>query len=299
MAKKRLPISLIPSQSTRIRSSRVRVGLILLAAVAVLLGYAGFFIPFSTYTSREAEYNIQKRNLAEQNKKLLLRIHNLYKLNHQFGGHVEQLEAKKKNVEKAVNIPLSEPPAEQSEKATRALTSNDLDTVLNRVSRQEQFYGRLVNKVKENPQFFNELPIHKPLGDQGVLTAKFGKMNDPFTGNPKFHAGLDFAAMQKVPVMATANGEVISVENHRLWGWRVQIRHSHGFITVYAHMGEVLVSKGRRVSRGDAIGTIGVSGLTTGPHVHYELWRKGKPVNPEDYFYSDPNIPTDLVFGGQ
>jgi murein DD-endopeptidase MepM/ murein hydrolase activator NlpD len=92
---------------------------------------------------------------------------------------------------------------------------------------------------------------------------------------------------------------VLLVEKHCRWGWRIKLNHKYGFSTVYAHLGTVHVVNGKRVKRGDVIATVGISGLTTGPHLHYEVWQKGKQVNPLDYifpgFISDASVekPTD------
>jgi murein DD-endopeptidase MepM/ murein hydrolase activator NlpD len=104
-------------------------------------------------------------------------------------------------------------------------------------------------------------------------------MRDPFTGRMNMHYGVDFAAQRDVAVVAGADGLVIVVEENRQWGWRVRIQHKYNISTVYAHLGSVSVGKGKKVKRGERIGSIGVTGLSTGPHLHYEIWCRGQAVD--------------------
>ena len=101
----------------------------------------------------------------------------------------------------------------------------------------------------------------------------------------KRHQGIDFVALPGTPVCATASGNVRSVENDPIWGNRVIIEHAAGFSTVYAHLGSIQVVLGDQVKRGRQIGTVGQSGITTEPHVHYEVRRNGEAMDPEDLFF--------------
>lgn len=112
-----------------------------------------------------------------------------------------------------------------------------------------------------------------------VLTSPFGDRVSPFTNARDFHAGLDLAAREGTPVMATGNGRVIFAgrfplsRNARWWryGNAVVIRHGDHFLTIYAHLDEISVKRGRTVERGQTIGTVGNSGWSTSPHLHYEV----------------------------
>jgi murein DD-endopeptidase MepM/ murein hydrolase activator NlpD len=118
-----------------------------------------------------------------------------------------------------------------------------------------------------------------------IVALGFGKTRDPFTGRDKQHQGLDFAASAGTPVVATAAGKVTLAENNTLWGNRIIIAHADSISTVYAHLGAIRTARGRLVKRGETIRTIGFSGLTTGPHVHYEIRRNGVPVDPAMFLY--------------
>jgi murein DD-endopeptidase MepM/ murein hydrolase activator NlpD len=188
-------------------------------------------------------------------------------------------------VEKVAQIP--EPSDEAILKKKKIAAPEELDSMVRRSVATEDYLAGLAGQVSSNPFFFKERPVIQPVAGSAALTATFGKQIDPFTGNSKWHHGVDFAAERKTPVVATAGGMVIAIENNRLWGLRIQIAHGHGFSTVYAHLGEIVAYKGKKVSQGEIIGTVGISGLSTGPHVHYEIWYGDKPVDPMEYFYPE------------
>jgi len=123
-----------------------------------------------------------------------------------------------------------------------------------------------------------------------VLTSPFGNRRSPFTGQGDFHAGIDLAARQGVPVTAPADGRIefegrFPLARHVRW-WRlgnvVVLHHGDRYLTLYAHLDEVRVRRGQQVRRGDVIATVGNTGWSTSPHLHYEVYRRdgagGSPV---------------------
>ncbi len=102
------------------------------------------------------------------------------------------------------------------------------------------------------------------------------------------HTGCDFSAPQGTPIYATGDGKVVKVKtNYRGYGKEVEIDHGYGYITKYAHMKEFAVKNGARVKRGEIIGYVGNTGSSTAPHLHYEVIKDGKKVNPMHFFYQD------------
>jgi murein DD-endopeptidase MepM/ murein hydrolase activator NlpD len=114
----------------------------------------------------------------------------------------------------------------------------------------------------------------------GWLTDGFGARNDPFTGGPAYHQGLDIAADKGEPVFAAASGVVESAGWGGDFGNLVVIGHEFGLTTRYAHLSQVDVKPGQQVARGQSIGSIGATGRASGPHLHYEVWANGRPLNP-------------------
>jgi len=116
----------------------------------------------------------------------------------------------------------------------------------------------------------------------GRMTSDFGMREHPVYGNQRFHSGIDIAAGRGTPVKVTADG-IISVAGHnKSSGNVVVVEHGHGFSTVYAHNDRNAVKVGQTVQRGEIIAYTGATGVATGTHVHYEIWKNGRPVNPMD-----------------
>jgi len=120
---------------------------------------------------------------------------------------------------------------------------------------------------------------------QGYVTSGFGYRRSPFGWGTDFHSGLDIAAPMGSPVSATADGKVIFAGWKGAYGRMVMIDHENGFVTVYGHNSKLVVSMGQRVKKGEIIAYIGSTGRSTGPHVHYEIRKDGKPINPRRYLF--------------
>ena len=118
---------------------------------------------------------------------------------------------------------------------------------------------------------------------RGLLNSGFGSRADPFTGSPAFHAGLDISTRWREPVLATAAGIVSRAGWSPDYGNVVEIDHPAGFRTVYGHLDVILTRDGETVQRGDRIGLVGSTGRSTGPHLHYEVRRADRAVNPLEY----------------
>jgi murein DD-endopeptidase MepM/ murein hydrolase activator NlpD len=122
----------------------------------------------------------------------------------------------------------------------------------------------------------------------GHITDTFGERLDPFSGEGAFHTGVDVATDYGAPVHATADGIVMIAENHAGYGRVVVIDHGFGITTWYAHLSSFSAISGARVKRGEVVGYTGISGRSTGPHVHYEVRVNNAPVNPWRYMRSTP-----------
>ncbi len=118
---------------------------------------------------------------------------------------------------------------------------------------------------------------------RGLLNSGFGERKDPFTGQGAFHPGLDISTRRHEPVLATAEGKVVKSGWSGDYGKAVEIAHDTGYITIYGHLDVVLVAEGQRVRRGERIGLVGSTGRSTGPHLHYEVRKDDRAVNPLEY----------------
>lgn len=126
------------------------------------------------------------------------------------------------------------------------------------------------------------LPHGSPAPGQKI-SSPFGSRRDPFTGRRAMHGGIDFRAQRGTPVRATASGTVIRAGRNGGYGKLVEIDHGGGITTRYAHLSRIGVKKGQKISRGQRIGRVGSTGRSTGPHLHYEVRRAGRVLNPIRY----------------
>ncbi|MFN3970565.1 MAG: DUF5930 domain-containing protein [Gemmobacter sp.] len=133
-------------------------------------------------------------------------------------------------------------------------------------------------------------PFAMPVKSAFRFTSGFGYRRDPKGAGTRMHEGTDFAASTGTPIYATGDGTVIHADWDSGYGRTVRIQHEFGIVTLYAHMSQIRVTKGQRVSRGDRIGDMGSSGRSTGTHLHYEVRIGGRPVNPMTFIRAASNV---------
>jgi murein DD-endopeptidase MepM/ murein hydrolase activator NlpD len=120
-----------------------------------------------------------------------------------------------------------------------------------------------------------ELPVRP-----GVVTSFFGLREDPFDGRERYHLGLDLEAEPGQVVLAARGGRVLSAGWAGGHGLRVEVAHGGDLVTSYSHLSEVLVEPGQDVAAGQVLARAGSTGRSTGPHLHFEVWREGEPEDP-------------------
>jgi murein DD-endopeptidase MepM/ murein hydrolase activator NlpD len=146
--------------------------------------------------------------------------------------------------------------------------------------------GRRISALKKKEYtFVPEPPSIWPIrGNVGHITNSYGKSVDPFTGRPYFHRGVDISNdRQGDPVIAAADGIVIAAGFDKNYGYRVLLKHTKGYQTLYAHMKSIVVKKGQLVFQGTQLGSVGNTGLSTGAHLHYEVSLNQQLLNPKRY----------------
>lgn len=126
------------------------------------------------------------------------------------------------------------------------------------------------------------LPAGRPV-EKGWISSRYGYRNDPFNGKKAFHHGVDVAGKKNSNVVAVASGIVTWAGEKSGYGMLVEVRHADGYVTRYGHNSEILVAAGDLVTQGQPIALMGSTGRSTGPHVHFEIARNGKTVNPSKF----------------
>ncbi|MCW8890832.1 MAG: M23 family metallopeptidase [Sedimenticola sp.] len=141
----------------------------------------------------------------------------------------------------------------------------------------------LMEGLIRNSRLSDELiPSGRPV-EKGWVSSKYGYRNDPFSGKKSFHRGVDVAGKKDSNVIAVASGIVTWVGKKSGFGQLVELTHSNGYVTRYGHNNKILVEVGELVTKGQPIALMGSSGRSTGPHVHFEIAKNGKTVNPAKY----------------
>lgn len=154
---------------------------------------------------------------------------------------------------------------------------------------QSKSLDEVVVSAKEKEKMLSHLPAIQPVANKDLkrLSSGFGIRIHPILKIGKLHKGIDFAASPGTPIYATADGKVTVSGRHGGYGNAVVINHGYGYETLYGHMNRVKVSAGKQVKRGDIIGYVGSTGMSTGPHLHYEVHKDGEAVDPVSFFYQD------------
>lgn len=162
---------------------------------------------------------------------------------------------------------------------------HNLDSMLGDLAdKQKQLH--LLESVIVNHHMNDERQLAGRPVETGWPSSSYGLRKDPFNGNPRMHRGLDFASAEGTPVLATGAGIVTFAGRRGAYGNFIEIDHGGGLRTRYAHMHRIDVKVGDVVTRGQYIATVGSTGRSTGPHVHYEVLENGRHVNPSAFVQS-------------
>jgi len=146
---------------------------------------------------------------------------------------------------------------------------------------QEKGFKSLFKHLEGQRNLLSSTPAIRPA--KGWISSKFGYRKSPFTGLREFHKGLDLADQKGTTIIATADGIVSFVGSKGYLGKVIKIDHGHGMVTLYGHTKKVLKKRGDTVKRGETIALMGNTGRSTGPHIHYEIFLNGIPVDPSKY----------------
>ncbi|QTH63600.1 peptidoglycan DD-metalloendopeptidase family protein [Psychrosphaera ytuae] len=249
----------------------------------------------------QQEYSDEKQQLIALKRQA---EHQLSALTLKLGeikGQVNRLDAVASRVAAQANIPAEEfnlemdssmggPNAEQAGDVITDVNTllEDMEQMLRKLDGQERrmavLESILMNTHIEEEIFVSGRPIKS-----GWLSSYYGVRKDPFTSMPAMHKGLDFAGDEGADVVATGAGVVTWADSRFGYGNLVEIDHGDGIITRYGHNKSIEVDVGDLVAKGQTIGKMGSTGRSTGPHVHYEVLKRGKQIDPLPYVYRKVN----------
>jgi murein DD-endopeptidase MepM/ murein hydrolase activator NlpD len=155
---------------------------------------------------------------------------------------------------------------------------------------QSKSFDEVLEMVGKKEEMLSHIPAIQPVSNKNLkrMASGYGYRIHPIYKTRKMHWGMDFSAPKGTPVYATGNGKISkAIRSRRGYGNQVRIDHGYGYETFYAHLNKFTVKQNQKVFRGDLIGYIGNSGTSTAPHLHYEVVKNKKRVNPVNYYFND------------
>ena len=261
----------------------------------VMLGRSGFGDEVAAQTGEwSARLAEQAEQVAAARREIQERVDALASRVGQMNAHVIRLDALGRRLTEMANLDKgefnfdSEPAVGGPEGLVEGAValSPDLSAMLDNLTHQikdrERQLSVLESLISTRNLSRQIVPGGRPV-TQGWISSYFGRRADPFTGRNAFHRGLDFAGPAGAQVVAVASGVVTYSKDRFGYGKTVEINHGGGYVTRYAHNQRVLVAVGDTVQKGQAIALIGSTGRSTGPHLHFEVLKQGRAVDPMSF----------------
>ncbi|MCM1378275.1 MAG: M23 family metallopeptidase [Clostridium sp.] len=185
-----------------------------------------------------------------------------------------------------------------SDAAMLTRVAREMDILERQILAQSQSFDELRKTAEDQTIKFRHIPSVLPLPfNSSMVAAGFGMRRDPVNATSRFHSGMDFSASEGTPVYAAADGRVEAASRRGGYGNCIDISHGYNYLSRYANLRDIQVKVGQNVKRGDRIGTVGNTGKSSAPHLHYEVRFKGEAQNPVDYYFMEltPDGYADMI----
>tara|TARA_B100000902_G_scaffold365033_1_gene385599 strand:- start:57591 stop:58562 length:972 start_codon:yes stop_codon:yes gene_type:complete len=165
-----------------------------------------------------------------------------------------------------------------------------IDLISKQIYIQSKSYDEVIELANNKSDMIASIPSIQPVANKDLkrMVSGYGMRIHPVYKTMKMHEGMDFTAAIGTPVYATGNGKIEKIEDKKSgYGKHIIINHNYGYKTLYAHLNKILVKEGDLVTRGDIIGHVGNTGLSVGPHLHYEVHKNNIKEDPSYYYHND------------
>ena len=169
-------------------------------------------------------------------------------------------------------------------------TSKKIDQLTKQLYLQSKSFDEIIELAKNKSKMLASIPAIQPVANKDLkrMTSGYGYRIHPIYKTRKMHYGMDYSAKVGTEIYATGDGVISKVKrSKRGYGNYVKINHGFGYETLYAHMSKYIVKKGQKVKRGEVIGYVGNTGVSTAPHLHYEVRKDNKKINPVNFYFND------------
>jgi murein DD-endopeptidase MepM/ murein hydrolase activator NlpD len=285
MSRKFYTIFILPHAHARFQKLHVsRNFVIAIATLALGIGAAAAFTPHLFFRSRAladhaAVVELENRKLRDDKSRYEAEIA-------QMGDRLASVETVAGKLAQAVG--LQGLPSERPSGGVGVVSGSRAEmfgeesaALRKRMENLDSSFDRLEQAWGERLKVLASTPSLAPVS--GFFSDGFGWRRDPIDGSREFHKGVDIVAPSGTPVRASADGLVTAAGRMAGYGAMIHLAHGYGLGTRYGHLSRVMVAPGQRVKRGDVIGLVGSTGRSTGPHLHYEVFRTGVQVDPRKY----------------
>lgn len=290
-------LMIIPSSGGKVRRIKVPNFLVLVSIIGLIAGSFTLFYFINEYKIMKEKLtyleNLEKLTQMQQE-----RIASLVEKVEEFNKTIDRLEEMETRLRRLAGMGGSNPsigeklgkggpeeyiPFEDSLLGVDSLSvieiiENNVDFLKIKAQRQKKAFRQVEGIIEEKKELFASTPNIFPV--QGWISAGYGVRINPFTRKREMHEAIDIVAPWGTAVKAACQGKVTFAGWKNFYGLVVEIKNEYGYSTVYAHLSRILVKKGQRVKKGEIIGRVGSSGRSTGPHLHFEVWSRGKTLNP-------------------
>lgn len=294
-------VMIIPHTEEAVWSLRVPLFLLQIAGVLVVFALLAAFVVFQSYQRLHQE-NLSAEQLRNENRFLNEQVDVLAGTTEELRLQLEAVEQMGDSLRRMVDMPAAVEEGKEAGSAqiftlnaaeiSRILPDRGGNPVLARaevnISELQQMLPQrmeeatqLREEIMERQQRLAATPSIWPV--QGRVSSEFGRRRSPFTGRREFHDGIDIVAPPGTPVHGAADGRVILVTYQRGLGNVIIVDHGYGFRTLYGHLSGFAVSTGDEINKGQPIGYVGNTGMSTGPHLHYTVFVRGVAVNPREF----------------
>ncbi len=169
-------------------------------------------------------------------------------------------------------------------------TTRTVDALASQLYVQSKSFDEVFDMAKRKKDMIASIPAIQPVSNTDLrrIGSYFGYRTDPFYKVTKLHEGIDFTAPIGTDIYATGDGVVTETEYSKVgYGNFIVINHGFGYETKYAHLSKIMVKRGQKIKRGQVIGHVGNTGKSTAPHLHYEVHKSGRPIDPINFFFND------------
>jgi murein DD-endopeptidase MepM/ murein hydrolase activator NlpD len=260
------PVTILLVPHSRTRPVSIRVPVVAVAAsVCLFLTGTAFVVSVSV---RAVEYRRMQERLSLVSEQFL-----------EMKGTMRSLKQAEKDFRKLFSLKSKTAVLESADPGDAG--SLDMEVLREQIGAAMQSVSEIRGYIAEQKDIHLATPLGWPVA--GTISSPYGYRNHPVREERKFHTGVDLSVPSGSEVKATADGIVSFAGWTENSGIVVVVEHGHGFSTAYAHNRKALVRVGQRIARGEVIATSGSTGVSTGPHVHYEIWRNGRHADPVGY----------------